>query len=183
MELQAESERIKRSKILNSEGERQGLMNVAEGEKRSFVLEGEGAATKIYQEARAVCESLDQICQSVGQDGDVQALKLKLAERYLEAMNQILDESKVLILPKEGGSSGGVASMVATSMQLYKEILGANPDAGITGRVGEESGHVYSQLQAKVREIERENRELREKMRNSNPGHEFYDDRTLYSTE
>jgi regulator of protease activity HflC (stomatin/prohibitin superfamily) len=33
MELQAESERIKRSKILNSEGERQGKINIAEGYK------------------------------------------------------------------------------------------------------------------------------------------------------
>ena len=34
MELQAESERIKRSKILNSEGERQSKINIAEGIKQ-----------------------------------------------------------------------------------------------------------------------------------------------------
>lgn len=33
MELQAESERIKRSKILNSEGERESKINIAEGIK------------------------------------------------------------------------------------------------------------------------------------------------------
>jgi regulator of protease activity HflC (stomatin/prohibitin superfamily) len=33
MDLQAESERIKRSKITNSEGERQGKINIAEGIK------------------------------------------------------------------------------------------------------------------------------------------------------
>lgn len=40
MELQAESERVKRSKILNSEGERQSKINVAEGYKTSRILEG-----------------------------------------------------------------------------------------------------------------------------------------------
>ena len=40
MELQAESERIKRSKILNSEGDRQSMINYAEGFKEGQVLEG-----------------------------------------------------------------------------------------------------------------------------------------------
>lgn len=44
MELQAESERIKRSKILNSEGERDSSINQALGEKQGLILEGEGKA-------------------------------------------------------------------------------------------------------------------------------------------
>jgi regulator of protease activity HflC (stomatin/prohibitin superfamily) len=40
--LQAESERIKRSKVLFSEGERQAVINIAEGYKQSKILEGEG---------------------------------------------------------------------------------------------------------------------------------------------
>jgi regulator of protease activity HflC (stomatin/prohibitin superfamily) len=58
MELQAEAERIKRSKILNSEEERQSKINIAEGIKQSAILEGQGTAMKILQEARGICESL-----------------------------------------------------------------------------------------------------------------------------
>lgn len=47
MELQAESERIKRSKILASEGERDSLINKAIGIKQSLILEGEGKAQEI----------------------------------------------------------------------------------------------------------------------------------------
>lgn len=47
MDLQAESERIKRSKILNSEGERESKVNIAMGVKESAILEGQGAAEKI----------------------------------------------------------------------------------------------------------------------------------------
>lgn len=44
MELQAESERMKRSKILASEGERESKINIAHGFKKSQILQGEGAA-------------------------------------------------------------------------------------------------------------------------------------------
>ena len=40
MELEAESERLKRSKILDSEGERQSKINIAEGIKQSAILDG-----------------------------------------------------------------------------------------------------------------------------------------------
>jgi regulator of protease activity HflC (stomatin/prohibitin superfamily) len=47
MELQAESERIKRSKILESEGIRQSMINIADGDMQQWILEGEGEASKI----------------------------------------------------------------------------------------------------------------------------------------
>lgn len=47
MELQAESERIKRSKILQSEGEMMSKINIAESIKREAILEGEGQAQTI----------------------------------------------------------------------------------------------------------------------------------------
>ncbi len=47
MELQAEAERVKRSKVLHSEGERTSRINVAEGYKQSKILEGQGKAQQI----------------------------------------------------------------------------------------------------------------------------------------
>ena len=47
MELQAESERIKRSKILHSEGEMTSKINIAEAIKREAILDGQGSAEKI----------------------------------------------------------------------------------------------------------------------------------------
>jgi len=61
MELQAESERIKRSKILNSEGEMQAKINIAESIKREHILDGEGQAQRILQEAKSMVESLRSI--------------------------------------------------------------------------------------------------------------------------
>lgn len=59
MELQAESERIKRSKILKSEGEMTSKVNEAQGIKEANILEGQGQAEKITQEARSIVESLE----------------------------------------------------------------------------------------------------------------------------
>jgi regulator of protease activity HflC (stomatin/prohibitin superfamily) len=47
MELQSESERIKRSKILYAEGEKQSKINIAEGYKQGKIMEGEGKAAQI----------------------------------------------------------------------------------------------------------------------------------------
>jgi len=83
MELQAESERVKRSKILGSEGERQSKINLAEGFKQSQILEGEGKASKVTQEARSIVESLENIANSIErEDGHINddALKLRLSE-------------------------------------------------------------------------------------------------------
>ncbi|MCH85975.1 stomatin-like protein 2 mitochondrial-like, partial [Trifolium medium] len=43
MEMQAEAERKKRAQILESEGERQAHINIAEGKKSSVILASEAA--------------------------------------------------------------------------------------------------------------------------------------------
>jgi regulator of protease activity HflC (stomatin/prohibitin superfamily) len=66
MELQAESERIKRSKILQSEGEMLSKINIAEGIKREAILNGEGQAQTILQEAKSLSEALVSISSAIG---------------------------------------------------------------------------------------------------------------------
>jgi regulator of protease activity HflC (stomatin/prohibitin superfamily) len=132
MELQAESERIKRSKILNSEGERDGKINIAEGIKQAAILEGQGEGSKILQEARGICESLDRISSAIetGHGGKGQdALRLKLTEQYIQALNSILANSKVLMLPPGEQQGGWTTQTVATSITLLKSILGTDGQA------------------------------------------------------
>lgn len=87
MELQAESERIKRSKILNSEGEMRSKINIAEGIKREAILNGEGQAKKILLEADSLCESLDHIAFAIKSGvNKSEAMNLRLTEQYLESL-------------------------------------------------------------------------------------------------
>lgn len=58
MQLESESERVKRSRILTSEGQMRSLINLAEGQKQSVIFEGQGGAEKILMEAKALVESI-----------------------------------------------------------------------------------------------------------------------------
>ena len=84
MELQAESERLKRSAILHSEGEMRSKINSAEATKKESVLEGEGQAAAILQEARSLCEALNSISFALEKsnldENDNSALNLRLTE-------------------------------------------------------------------------------------------------------
>lgn len=103
MELQAESERIKRSKILESEGIRQSMINIADGDMQQWILEGEGEASKINQQARAIVESINNISISLSNQNDTTALKLKLTQTYIDALGHILKKTKVIMLPESSG--------------------------------------------------------------------------------
>jgi len=85
MELQAESERLKRSTILHSEGEMRSKINNAEARKRESVLEGQGAAATIMQEAKSMCKALESISISfqsanINEASQSEALNLRLTE-------------------------------------------------------------------------------------------------------
>ncbi len=58
MELQAEAERRKRAQILESEGQRQSKINVAEGRKVEVVLASEGAREDAINRATGTYPSL-----------------------------------------------------------------------------------------------------------------------------
>jgi len=55
---------------LNSEGERESKINIAEGIKQAAILEGQGEASRILQEARGICESLDRISGALETGGE-----------------------------------------------------------------------------------------------------------------
>lgn len=103
MELQAEAERVKRSKILKSEGERTSKINIAEGYKQGCLLEGEGKAMSITQEAHAVVETLRSVGSSLkSEDGSLseEALRMRLSEQYVRAMHEIFVEANIVVLPR-----------------------------------------------------------------------------------
>ena len=114
---------------MNSEGERDAKINIAEGIKQAAILEGQGEGSKILQEARGICESLDRISGAIesGSGRGHDALRLKLTEQYIQALNAILSNSKVLMLPPDNGSdaSGGWSPQkIATSITLLKSVFG-----------------------------------------------------------
>ena len=86
MQLQSESERVKRSRILASEGKMQSEINIAEGLKQTIIYEGQSGAERILLEAKALTQAIKEIGNAlINEDGKVNAsaMKLRLTDTYL----------------------------------------------------------------------------------------------------
>ena len=109
-------------------------INSAEASKKETVLEGEGQAATIMQEAKSLCEALNNISFALQQSkiGDAEesmALNLRLTEQYMEALEHILNKSSTLMIPQsDGGQNEGLTSPknIAQIMATYKHVMGGN---------------------------------------------------------
>ncbi|KAH0906412.1 hypothetical protein HID58_038239 [Brassica napus] len=136
MEMQAEAERRKRAQILESEGERQAHINIADGKKSSVILESEaakinqvnrasGEAEAIIARAQATARGLTMLSQSLNETGGVEAASMRIAEQYIQAFGNIAKEGTTMLLPS---SAANPANMIAQALTMYKSLV---PNGGI----------------------------------------------------
>ncbi|KAH6756293.1 SPFH/Band 7/PHB domain-containing membrane-associated protein family [Perilla frutescens var. hirtella] len=132
MEMQAEAERKRRAQVLESEGERQSNINIADGKKNSVILESEaakmdqvnraqGEAEAILARAQATAKGIAMVSKALKEDGGLEAASLRVAEQYIQAFNQIAKEGTTILLPS---SSSDPASMIAQSIAIYQTMIG-----------------------------------------------------------
>uniref|UniRef100_A0A7N0TC57 Band 7 domain-containing protein n=1 Tax=Kalanchoe fedtschenkoi TaxID=63787 RepID=A0A7N0TC57_KALFE len=85
MEMQAEAERKKRAQVLESEGERQAHINIADGKKNSVILQSEaakmdqvnralGEAEAIVARAEATAKGISLVSQALKENGGVEVI-------------------------------------------------------------------------------------------------------------
>ncbi|KAG1360936.1 stomatin-like protein 2, mitochondrial [Cocos nucifera] len=137
MEMQAEAERRKRAQILESEGERQAHINIADGKKSSVILASEaammdqvnrakGEAEAILARSRATAEGLKVLSEAMKAEGGSQAASLKIAEQYIKAFGRIAKEGTTLLLPS---TADNPSAMVAQALTIYKKLSGDGSNA------------------------------------------------------
>ena len=150
MELQAEAERRKRAQVLESEGQRQSAINVAEGNAARVVLESqaakedavnraEGQAAAVAAMAQADAGAIRAVASAI-KEGGADAAALRLAERYVGAFGQLARSSTTMLLP---GHVGDASAMVASALGIYKQVVGGgsgNGGGGGGGGGGQGSG-------------------------------------------
>ncbi|KAE8349211.1 hypothetical protein BDV28DRAFT_141679 [Aspergillus coremiiformis] len=132
MHRQVTAERSKRAEILDSEGQRQSAINIAEGRKQSVILASEamrqeqinraaGEAEAILLKAQATAKGIDTVAQSfaAGKENAHGAVTLSVAEKYVDAFSNLAKEGTSVIVPSNVGDLGG---MVANAMAIYKKI-------------------------------------------------------------
>lgn len=136
MEKQMRAEREKRAVILTSEGERDAKINEAEGEKQRVIKESEaakqqqineadGEAAAITAVASATAEGLRSVAGALVVEGGDAAMRLRVAESYLEQFGQIAKEGNTLVIP---ANLSDMASMIS----LATTIISKGSDQGVS---------------------------------------------------
>ncbi|CAL9085505.1 unnamed protein product [Musa textilis] len=139
MEMQAEAERRKRAQVLESEGERQAKINIADGTKASVILASEaammdqvnrakGEAEAILARSRATADGLKILSQAMKAEGGTEAASLRIAEQYIKAFGCIAKEGTTLLLPS---AVGNPSSMIAQALAIYKKLNVDNTSASL----------------------------------------------------
>jgi hypothetical protein len=126
------AERSKRAEILESEGQRQSAINIAEGRKQSVILASEalkseqintaaGEAEAITLKATATARGIDSVSASIEKGGESAqgALSLRVAEQYVDAFGKLAKEGTSVVVP---GNVGDMGQMIATAMGVFKTV-------------------------------------------------------------
>ena len=116
MQAQITAEREKRALIAASEGRKQEQINIATGEREAFIQRSEGAKQAAINTS-ATAQAIQQVAQAIQTPGGMDAVNLKVAEKYVEAFSNVAKEGNTLILPGNLADMGG---MVATAMSIVK---------------------------------------------------------------
>lgn len=132
MHRQVTAERSKRAEILESEGQRQSAINIAEGKKQSVILASEalrseqinrasGEAEAILMKAKATASGIDAIARSISSGGSSAqgAISLNVAEKYVDAFGKLARESTAIVVP---GNVGDIGGMIATGLSVYGKV-------------------------------------------------------------
>ena len=132
MHRQVTAERSKRAEILDSEGQRQSAINIAEGRKQSVILASEalkaeqvniasGEAEAILVRAKATAKGIDAVAESIreGRESAQGAVSLSVAEKYVDAFGRLAKEGTAVVVPGNVGDMGG---MIASAMAVYGKV-------------------------------------------------------------
>ena len=128
MQAQITAEREKRALIAASEGRKQEQINIATGEREAFIQRSEGekqaAINNAQGEAEAIkavaianAEAIRKIAEAIEAPGGMNAVNLKVAEKYVEAFAGVAKQGNTLILP---GNMAEMGTMVAAAMSIVK---------------------------------------------------------------
>ncbi|WP_318493320.1 SPFH domain-containing protein [Photobacterium leiognathi] len=130
MEEEVRASRAKRADILRSEGKRDELINIAEGEKakeildaeakkQNTILKAEGDARAVELNAQAAAQSLKTIGEMAVTEEGRQAIELQIAEKAIDAKTALAKESTVLLLPE---NSTDIVNVAVQAMAAFNKI-------------------------------------------------------------
>lgn len=129
MQAQITAEREKRALIAASEGRKQEQINIAtgqkeaaiaksEGDKQAAINNAQGEAAAILAVADATARALEKIATAIQISGGMEAVNLKVAEKYIESFAELAKENNTLIIP---ANMGDISSLISAAMTIVKK--------------------------------------------------------------
>lgn len=133
MQAQITAEREKRALIASSEGRKQEQINIAtgqkeaaiaksEGDKQAAINNAQGEAAAVLAVAEATAEAIRKVAQSIGLPGGMEAVNLKVAERYVDAFGNLAKTNNSLIIPANLADVGGLISAAMTVVKSQQQV-------------------------------------------------------------
>ncbi|KAG4424841.1 hypothetical protein IFR04_002001 [Cadophora malorum] len=174
MHRQVTAERSKRAEILDSEGQRQSAINIAEGRKQSVILASEalkseqinmasGEAEAILLKAKATAAGIDAVAKSIasGKESAQGAVSLSVAEKYVEAFGKLAKEGTAVVVP---GNVGDIGSMIASAMAVYGKVGDAQAKTMAAKAIEAQKSHHGEDGETFLSEAESPNEEMKRSM-------------------
>jgi regulator of protease activity HflC (stomatin/prohibitin superfamily) len=138
MQAQITAEREKRALIASSEGRKQEQINIATGQKEAAIAKSEGdkqaqinnaqgEASAVLALAAATAEAIRRVAEAIQLAGGMEAVNLRVAERYVDAFAHLARTNNTLIVP---ANMSDVSSLIAAAMTVVK----SQPTPGSTSR-------------------------------------------------
>lgn len=132
LEKQMEAEREKRaeitlataekeSRINLSEGDRQESINLSEGEKQKRINLATGKAKEIELLADATSQGIGLVASAIGTPGGQIAVKMQLAQNFIEELGKVMEGSNISVLPSEMANIKGVFEGVDQVSQNFRK--------------------------------------------------------------
>ncbi|MCG7657861.1 SPFH domain-containing protein [Wielerella bovis] len=106
------------AEIKKSEGEAQAAINASKGEKIAQINRAEGEAEALRLVAQASADAIKMVALAIQEPGGSEAVKLKVAEQYVEAFSKLAKENNTMIMPANVADIGG---LVAAGMSIVNQ--------------------------------------------------------------
>jgi regulator of protease activity HflC (stomatin/prohibitin superfamily) len=129
MQAQITAEREKRALIAASEGRKQEQINIATGEREAQIQRSEGdrqgevnralgEAAAISALADASAKAIERVAAAIRQPGGIDAVNLRVAEKYVEAIAGMAKTNNTMIVP---ANLGDLSGLVASAMAVVRQ--------------------------------------------------------------
>jgi regulator of protease activity HflC (stomatin/prohibitin superfamily) len=134
MQQQITAEREKRALIASSEGRKQEQINIATGEREAQIARSEGEklaqiniaqgeAGAVLAVAEATARAIQMVAETIRQPGGIEAVNLRVADRYVDAFGNLAKTNNTLIVP---ANLADVSSLIASALTVVKSQGGAS---------------------------------------------------------